>query len=227
MTKAELILISISVLVAVASFAAIASAECASCQGEENWDASASSFLEGKPISETEPNWGPAAEREKNSQFDKKSESDQSAAASAADAATTGDGKPSGIDLKSMNAEPITVAAGGPVKIAAVFGIAASNSSGNKSDSGNASSAGNQTPLTAVAIIKNQSGAEVARVDLIQASGGEHTGTWNADVAAGVYRITLVASTPEESRTFDDALQIDVTGGGAAPASKLPVTNLG
>ncbi len=227
MTKAELILISISVLVAVASFAAIASAECASCRGEENWDASASSFLEGKPISETEPNWGPAAEREKNSQFDKKSESDQSPSASVADAAKTGDGNPSAIDLKSVNAEPITVAAGSPVKIAAVFSVAGSNPSGNKSDSSNASAAGNQTPLTAVAIIKNQSGAEVARVDLIQASGGEYTGTWNADVAAGVYGITLVASTADESRTFDDALQIDVTGSGAASASKPPVANLG
>jgi hypothetical protein len=213
MTKAGLILVSISLLVAVATLAATATAQCASCNGEEDWTASANSFLEGKPVSETPPLWGPAAERQKNSQFDK------SATASAADAAKTAQTQAFSIDLKSASALPISAAAGGPVKIAAVFGITGSIPSGNESESGNASASGNQMPLTAEAVIKNQSGAEVGRVNLIQATGGEYTGIWNADVAVGVYMITLVASTPQESRTFDDALQIEVIVESAAPGT--------
>ena len=52
MKKSGIILVAMAFIVAVASLAATAGAQCTTCGGEENWEASAASFLEGKPIND-------------------------------------------------------------------------------------------------------------------------------------------------------------------------------
>ncbi len=61
------------------------------------------------------------------------------------------------------------------------------------------------------AVVKNQAGDEVARRILKRSSGDEFTGVWNANVAAGVYKVDIVATLEDISKTFPDALQIEVT----------------
>ncbi len=60
------------------------------------------------------------------------------------------------------------------------------------------------------AVIKDSAGTEVGKLNLQPSSGGRYAGIWNGSMLAGVYRVTLVASESAASRTFDDALQIDI-----------------
>ena len=41
-------------------------------------------------------------------------------------------------------------------------------------------------------------------------SGDQFAGIWNANVAAGVYRVDIVASLENINKTFSDALEIEV-----------------
>ena len=45
-----------------------------------------------------------------------------------------------------------------------------------------------------------------------QIAGDEYSGNWNANVPAGVYSVTLVASASDMSNTFKDALEIRIIG---------------
>jgi hypothetical protein len=94
----------------------------------------------------------------------------------------------SGIVLKNVSASPNPANPGSPVSIAAVLGETTS----------------------AYALIRNFSGVQVGNVTLEQASGEEYVGDWTASIATGTYKATIIASGPGESRTFEDALQIDV-----------------
>jgi len=64
--------------------------------------------------------------------------------------------------------------------------------------------------MTAYAIITSEAGVQVGNVALDKSPGGEYIGTWNAAIAAGIYNATIVASSVGKSRTFENALQIEV-----------------
>lgn len=187
MTKSLIILASLSITAIMACLAFTASAGCPACV-EENWDASAASFLGGKSIEGTPtPQWGPAVERLTNSQFNSNqtknttgNDSDKSAVPVKTPAPV--------IDLKNATAEPNPVSPRSPVKITAILG----------------------EDMAAYAIIKNSVDVRVGNVTLEHVSGDEYAGTWTASTATGAYRADIVASASGASRTFDDALQIEV-----------------
>ena len=63
------------------------------------------------------------------------------------------------------------------------------------------------------AVVKNQAGDVVSKgIIMKRVSEDEFTGVWNANVAAGIYKVDIVASLEDISKTFPDALQIEVTG---------------
>jgi len=66
--------------------------------------------------------------------------------------------------------------------------------------------------FTVSAQILSPSGNTVSRVILkrIKSDGDEFAGIWNANVAAGVYRVDIVATSGEITKTFPDAMQIEV-----------------
>ena len=61
------------------------------------------------------------------------------------------------------------------------------------------------------AVIRSQAGAKVSNVIMKRVTGDEFAGIWNANVAAGVYKVDIVASTDEVTKTFADALEIQVS----------------
>lgn len=66
--------------------------------------------------------------------------------------------------------------------------------------------------FTVLAQVLSPSGDAVSRVIMkrIKSDGDEFTGIWNANVAAGVYRVNIVATLGEITETFPDAMQIEV-----------------
>ncbi len=69
--------------------------------------------------------------------------------------------------------------------------------------------------FTVSAEVLSPSGDTVNRVIMkrIRSDGDEFSGIWNANVAAGVYRVNIVATLGEEAtETFPDAVQIEVVG---------------
>lgn len=60
--------------------------------------------------------------------------------------------------------------------------------------------------------VKSQAGATVSSVIMKRVSGDEFAGIWKANVAAGMYRVDIVASANEVTKTFTDALEIQVAG---------------
>jgi thiosulfate/3-mercaptopyruvate sulfurtransferase len=66
--------------------------------------------------------------------------------------------------------------------------------------------------FSVVAMIQSPSGDNVARVIMKRVSGDEFAGIWNANVAAGKYKVNIVASAGEISKTFPDVLEIEVVG---------------
>jgi thiosulfate/3-mercaptopyruvate sulfurtransferase len=66
--------------------------------------------------------------------------------------------------------------------------------------------------FSVVALIQSPSGDNVARVIMKRVSGDEFAGIWNANVAAGKYKVNIVASAGEISKTFPNVLEIEVTG---------------
>jgi hypothetical protein len=193
MTKSLCILVFLSLVAFIACLASTGAAECAACSGEQNWDASAASFLEGKSIEDMPaPTWGPAVARETNSQFS--SNKTEEAASSASEDSSSAAQKPEqeaaqSIRLESVTAEPNPVNPGSPVKITATLG----------------------DKMTAYAIIRNFAGVQVGNVTLEQTSGNEYVGTWTASIATGIYKASILAFGSGASKTFDDVLQIEVT----------------
>jgi hypothetical protein len=68
-----------------------------------------------------------------------------------------------------------------------------------------------ETNITAYATIKNSAGVEVGKVNLERITGEKYVAIWNANLIAGVYKATIVASAQGVSKMFNDALQIDVS----------------
>lgn len=64
--------------------------------------------------------------------------------------------------------------------------------------------------FTVLAMVKSLTGGPVSRVIMKRISGDEFAGIWNANVAAGVYKVDIVASLDSLNKTFQDAMEIEV-----------------
>ena len=196
MKKSRIVLVAISLIVAMASFAANAGAggECTTCGGEGDWGASASAFLEGKPINDTPSSLSNPQQARLKNDFNSNllKEDTIEASNTHADASTLN------ISLIDSRAVPNPVNSGRPVMITAVF----INSS--------SSSPGNAVLYNVSAIIKNPENIDVDKTDLIHSAGGEYAGIWLADVPSGIYDATIVASAKGASKMFNESLRIEV-----------------
>lgn len=194
------------IAVAVAGFA---SAACA--QSDGNWDPMHKLDEIGNPAAQqTSPQpFGPAVVRLTNSQFSKEQTQNKSSNSSEqanSDAQTL----TSSIVLGNTSAVPDPANPGSPVEITAVFG--------------------NIENITAYAIIKDSNGVQVGNTTLERSSGGEYIGTWTAAIALGIYNASIIASAPGASKTFNDALQIEILESGNATSNnngKSTYTKLG
>ncbi len=233
MKKSTLILVCIAFLMAMTALAFSASALCSSCMQEGDWNYSASSFLEGKPISEVPQAFGPRAVRETTSQFEKTSKATPGATGNDANVAVTPAAAASvpeaAINLMSVNASPDSVNSGSPVKITAIFSVSSSTQSENQTGIANNASTTpvGETLLTAGAVIKNSAGNDVGTVNLVKSFGNEYSGSWNARVPAGAYNANIFASSLQGSGNFNDVLRINVVASGSASTNAPAVKNLG
>ena len=65
--------------------------------------------------------------------------------------------------------------------------------------------------LRCTAVIYAPDGGEETRTSLLETSGGRYMGIWNANVAPGVYKVSIVASLDGNAEAFTDVLQVEVT----------------
>lgn len=233
MKNSILFLVCIAFLVAMTASVSSASAVCSTCTQEGDWSQSASSFLEGKPISDVPQESGPRAVRKTTSQFENKSKAAQEAPSSddanaAATATVDANAANVAINLTSINASPSSVNSGSPVKITAIFSVSSPVQPENQTEIANnaSTSPDDETLLTASAAIKDSTGKEVGNVNLLKFAGNEYFGYWNAQVPAGVYNVNIFASSPQGSGTFNNALQISVVASGNVSGTTA-VKNLG
>ncbi|MGD0950948.1 MAG: hypothetical protein ABR985_00880 [Methanotrichaceae archaeon] len=210
MTRSRIFLVTLSLMVVTASLASTAYAICPDC-ATQDWTSSANNFLEGNPINDNPSNLStPQQNRLRNADFNSNllktntsnpaSSTNNLAPASTLNTATL-NMSTLNINLNNINAMPNPVNSGSPVMITTSFGNSSSNSQGIPA-----------TNITAYATIKDSSGLKVGEVNLEHTSGDEYAGIWNANTIEGVYKATIVASASGTSKTFTDALQIEVNG---------------
>jgi len=185
MKNSTIFLICMAFLLTVVALTFNAASSCSSCTKEGDWSQSANAFINGQPISDEPIAFGPKAARQTSSQFDKAS----TAADSTAGAANAG------IILKSINATPAQANPTDKVRITAIFAK-------NGSDE--------QLQLSTAATIKDSTGKEVRKLNLIKTAVNEYSNDWLASVPAGIYNIDITASSLDGSASFENALQIEV-----------------
>lgn len=188
MKNSTLFLICMAFLATVIALATHASAYCASCEEEGDWSQSASNFISGTPTSDEPIAFGPKSVRKTTSQFENKA----NAASSAAQAPTEE------LVLKRINAAPSTVSSESVTKITAVFALNGSEQT--------------ELQLTATASIKDSTGKEVGKLNMIKTAGNEYSCDWAASVQAGIYIVDIAASSLQGSANFNNALNIEVVG---------------
>ena len=89
-------------------------------------------------------------------------------------------------------------------------GMVQIGSSGKTTQSGEVAVKQADSILRCTAIIYAPDGSEAARSNLLHSSGGKYAGIWNADVAPGIYKVSLVATASSNAETFADVLEIEV-----------------
>jgi thiosulfate/3-mercaptopyruvate sulfurtransferase len=89
-------------------------------------------------------------------------------------------------------------------------GIVQLGSSGKTSQSGTAVQTADSA-LRCTAVVNGPDGSEVARTSLLRTSGYKYMGIWNANVAPGVYNVSIAATASGSAETFADVLEIKVT----------------
>ena len=102
----------------------------------------------------------------------------------------------------------------GYVQIGSTGKAAQSSASTNSSAQSSSNGGTGDGTLRCSAVIDGPDGIEVARTSLLQTSGGRYMGIWNANVAAGVYNVSIVASIDGNAKAFVDVLEVEVTGRG-------------
>jgi hypothetical protein len=195
MKNSTLFLICMALLASIVALASFASAECTSCMKEGDWSKSADAFIAGQPISDEPIAFGPKEARKTESQFDKTN------AASAASQSKTAE-----LILKSINATPALAYSASTVKITAAFALDGSAEEENQAE----------MQLTATASIKDSTGKEVEKLNLIKESGNEYSKDWKVNVPPGIYSVDIAASSLEGAANFINALQIEVVDSGKA-----------
>ena len=192
------VLLLILTLMFMSSSAQATLANCQACMREQpDWTESATAFLEGKPIQDTPSTLsGPQQARLLNEQIDarKKASQDSDVAANAAETKRNSTAILN-LDLNDIRAVPNPTKFGEEAKIIAVFG----NTSFNLTTSDN---------LTVYADIKNSAGLDIDSLNLKPSSENEYSGIWNTSVESDTYNVTIEASGPDGSETFNDSLQI-------------------
>jgi hypothetical protein len=211
MTKSGILLI-IAVVV-ISSLAPATLATCPFCGGAQpDWIASATSFLEGKPVNDTLPGLnGPQQVRLRDEQTTSEENPNQTSHHAINTTATPTHNLTTkfDIDLTDICAEPNPADFGDPINIIAVFGNVSSNPQAIATPN-NLSTFKDLTNMIVYADIKSSAGIEVGRVSLKSASGNEYVGIWTANVDTGAYRATIDASGLKGSKIFNDALQMVV-----------------
>jgi thiosulfate/3-mercaptopyruvate sulfurtransferase len=101
------------------------------------------------------------------------------------------------------------------------FALGTSGTSGNKSGTiqlsssgktSQSSASGQDNALRCTAIVNAPDGSEAASTSLLRTSGYKFVGIWNAKVAPGIYKVSIAASASGHTETFEDVLEIEVTG---------------
>ncbi|MDD4652669.1 MAG: hypothetical protein PHQ34_10615 [Methanothrix sp.] len=197
MKYSTLILIGMVFLLSIVALASHAGAECTSCMKEGDWSQSANAFINGQPMSDDPIPFGPKAERQTTSQFEKQDKATGSAGQSGASAAAE-------LILKTINATPAQAYQASTVKITATFALNGSTEEQK------------ELQLTAAATIKDSTGKEVDKLNLIQTSENEYSKDWTVNVPPGIYSVDIAASSLEAAGTFADAAQIEVVASGNA-----------
>ncbi|MEI8003161.1 MAG: rhodanese-like domain-containing protein [Methanothrix sp.] len=99
------------------------------------------------------------------------------------------------------------------------FALGTSGVSGNKSGmvqlgsygkTSSSSAAGQDSALHCSAIINAPDGSEAARTGLLHTFAGKYVGIWSANVAPGIYKVSIVASVSGNAETFVNVLEIEV-----------------
>ena len=65
--------------------------------------------------------------------------------------------------------------------------------------------------LRATAIINAPDGSEATRTSMLHTSAGKYMGIWSANVAPGIYKVSIVANASGNAENFADVLEIEVT----------------
>ena len=213
-------------VVVLSSLASTAYAICSTCGGEQDWSASANNFMEGKPINDTPSSLSPAQQyRLRNTEFNSSllggssgqgsNEVSNPTVSNPAVMPTNTSMPTLNVVLNNISAVPNPANFSDPVMITAVFG----NDSSINATPNNLSTS---TELNTIyAYIRNSAGAEVGRVNMQRTSGNEYAGIWTANVAPATYNATIYAFGSKASKTFNDALQIEVNGN-KNTASNIP-----
>jgi hypothetical protein len=213
MRNSEILLILALMFISSSAHATLAT--CPACSGEQpDWTKSATSFLEGNTIQDTPSTLNGAQQaRLLDAQIDarKKTSIDSNTANNKAATLIRNSTPIFDIHLNDLYAVPNPAKFKDAVKIVASFG----NISNNSATRDGPSSAADSTNLVVYIDLKNSAGSDVARVNLNQSSENEYSGIWNASVESDTYNATIVASRPDGSKTFNDALQIMVTAKGS------------
>ena len=82
--------------------------------------------------------------------------------------------------------------------------------SSGKTSSSNGSIQNAGSTMRCTAIINAPDGSEAARTSLLRTSGYKYVGIWNANVAPGIYNVSIVATASGNAETFADVLKIEV-----------------
>lgn len=70
---------------------------------------------------------------------------------------------------------------------------------------------GREGILKCSALINAPGGGELARTSLLQTSANRYMGVWNANVAPGIYKVSIIATLDGNAQVFADGLEIVVT----------------
>jgi hypothetical protein len=198
MKRSGILVVAIALIVTMASLASTAYGVCSECGGTQDWAASANNFLEGKPINDTPSSLSnPEQARLRNELNSNLINENTSKASNSPN--NPAQAPALNISLKDARAMPNPVNSGSPVMITADFGNSSSNYLGNA------------PTYNVSAIIRNSAELDVGKVNLERASGEEYAGMWITNVTAGAYKATIVASAFGASKTFNDALRMEVS----------------
>ena len=91
-------------------------------------------------------------------------------------------------------------------------GVVQIGSSGRTTTSGGVAVQQAESTLRCTAIVNAPDGSEAARTSLLHTTGNKYTGIWDANVAPGIYSVSIVATASNNAESFNDVLDIEVIG---------------